>query len=123
MGIELIPDEGLIALGEGRDKTTTSSVNMDRDIISRFILVVVENVGNLLDRVVVTRVGTSQREEHTDGIAIKLVLQFFSVKGGISVDGNHSGLHIKEIGESNNAEVRIATDDDVRANKGSLGML
>lgn len=96
---------------------------MDGNIIPRFSLVTVKKMRDMFDRIKVTSVGTSQSQEDSDGIIIKMAYQSLGINSVLNIDRNNPCLDIKIVGKLSHTDMRILAHNDVHPGVRLVGML
>lgn len=90
---------------------------MDRDTDSRPLLVLIEKVGHLLYRLVVTSVGTAEDDINANGILIDVVHSFLRVEPilALSTDWYEAAFNLEVTCKFFKCDLGIRTHYDVRA--------
>jgi len=102
---------------EGRDEGPRRAVDVDRDGVAGLCLVLVEERGHLLHRLVVSGVGTSKDDVDTNGVLIDELHGLFGVKPIMALlgDRHKARLHVEVTSELLERDLRIRAHDDVGA--------
>ena len=100
---------------KGGDEPARGRVHVYRDINPRLLLVLVEDLGDLLDRLVVARVGRPEDDKDADRVLVDRVPHQVGVQAvrALLRDRQDAGLDVKVARELLQRDLRVGAHDDV----------